>query len=576
MRTWMRSGGVWLVALLMLLTACSPPPAGRTSERASSEAAPSTGPKRMVAAIRDVPPSFSVRRTRPSGYRGLDGIEELAHAGMTHMQANGSRTAQLAEAVPTLENGLWKVEPDGRMETTWKIKQNAKWQDGTPFTSDDLTFTAMVEQDKTTGISFSAYDLIESMATPDPRTIVVTWKKPYMEADWMFSYSGAGLPMPKHLIETAYNDDKTDDKSSFLGASYWNNDFVGMGPFKVQEWVQDSHVVLRSYGDYVLGKPKIDEIEVKFILDNNTLFANVLAGADLTLGKTITLDMALPAKDQWKDGQVVVVSQNWTPINPQWINPDPPIISNYQFRKALFLDLDRQQLADFVFSGYSQMANSYVNPNEPLYNLVEPSIVKYPYDPQQAAQLLEGLGFVKRSDGFLYDAEGKKLEVSIQIPLQNDLHAKTAAPVADAWRRLGVTVDEDPLPAQRAQDREFRSQFPGFNVTERVNSLAITDIWNFHSSRIPLPENRYLTSGFAERYKNAQVDAALERFATTIPLPERMGALADLVHHQTENLSEMPLFYGADPTLISNRLVNVTGRGSLYTQGWNAQDWDIK
>src|SRR5205085_2004910 len=159
-------------------------------------------------------------------------------------------------------------------------------------------------------------------------------------------------------------EDRSDDKSNFLGATYWNNEFVGMGPFKVQEWVQDSHVVLRAYNDYVLGKPKIDEIEVKFILDNNTLFANVLAGMDLTLGKTITLDMALPAKDQWKDGKVVVVSQNWTPINPQWINPDPPIIANYQFRKALMLDLDRQQLADFVFPGYSSIAHSYVNPNE--------------------------------------------------------------------------------------------------------------------------------------------------------------------------------------------------------------------
>jgi hypothetical protein len=139
-----------------------------------------------------------------------------------------------------------------------------------------------------------------------------------------------------------------------------------------------------------------------------------------------------------------------------------------------------------------------------------------------------------------------------------------------------VNAEEDPLPAQRAQDREFRSQYLGFNVTERVNSLAITDIWNFHSSRIPQAENRYLASGFAARYKNAQVDAALERFATTIPMSERMSAVADLIRHQTENLSEMPLFYGADPTLMSNRLLNVTGRSSLYTQGWNAHEWDIK
>jgi hypothetical protein len=52
--------------------------------------------------------------------------------------------------------------------------------------------------------------------------------------------------------------------------------------------------------------------------------------------------------------------------------------------------------------------------------------------------------------------------------------------------------------------------------------------------------------------------------------------VAALIHHQTENLSELPLFYGADPTLISNRLVNVTGRGPLYTQAWNAHEWDLR
>ena len=34
------------------------------------------------------------------------------------------------EAVPTLENGLWKVLPDGRMETSWRLKPGLVWQDG--------------------------------------------------------------------------------------------------------------------------------------------------------------------------------------------------------------------------------------------------------------------------------------------------------------------------------------------------------------------------------------------------------------------------------------------------------------
>ncbi len=572
MRAWKRYGLLWFTTVLMLAACASPPQAGRSSARTESEPSKPVAFKRITLAIRDVPPSLVTRRTRPDGYRGLDGIEEMAHAGFTYLKPDGTRAPQLAEAVPTIENGLWKLFPDGRMETTWKINSAAKWHDGTPITTDDLIFTAGVEQDKDLEISFAAYELVESITPVDARTITVTWKRPYIEADWTFSYRAAGLPLPKHVLAKPY----AEDKANFLGAPFWSQEFIGAGAFKVHEWVQDSHVVMRAFDNYILGRPKIDEVEVKFIADNNTLLANVLAGVDLTLGKTISLDMALQTQDQWKDGKVANMIQNWTPLNPQHMNPDPPIIANPQFRRALILALDRQQLADFVFSGHSGMAHSYVSPDVPFYNLVEPSIVKYAYDPQQSAQIMEGLGYAKRPDGFLYDAAGHKLTVEIQIPIQNDIHAKTAAPVADYWQRIGVAVDQVPIPIQRAQDREYRAQFPGFNVVERVNSLAVSEIWRFHSSQIPLAENRFLAGGFASRYKHAEVDSALERYATRIPLPERMEALAALVHHQTQNLSELPLFYGADPTMISNRLVNVTARGALFTQAWNAQEWDIR
>jgi len=68
----------------------------------------------------------------------------------------------------------------------------------------------------------------------------------------------------------------------------------------------------------------------------------------------------------------------------------------------------------------------------------------------------------------------------------------------------------------------------------------------------------------------------LERYATTIPLPERAQALGALVRHQTENLSYLPIFFGADPTLVSNRLVNVTAGGDSFTQAWNAHEWDLR
>src|SRR5437764_794195 len=80
---------------------------------------------------------------------------------------------------------------------------------------------------------------------------------------------------------------------------------LAAGPFKLKEWASGSHLVLEAFDGYALGRPKIDEIEVRFILDSNTLVANVLADTiDLTLGRGISIEQALQVRDQWRRGKV--------------------------------------------------------------------------------------------------------------------------------------------------------------------------------------------------------------------------------------------------------------------------------
>src|SRR5689334_6749293 len=115
------------------LAACAGPPTG-AQPGASDSRIP--GLKRVVAAIRSAPVSLDPQRTqRPDNtVRGLGAVEELLHAGLTTVKDDSVRIPLLAQDVPSLENGLWKVFPDGRMEITWTIRPNARWQDGTPVT----------------------------------------------------------------------------------------------------------------------------------------------------------------------------------------------------------------------------------------------------------------------------------------------------------------------------------------------------------------------------------------------------------------------------------------------------------
>ena len=120
----------------------------------------------------------------------------MIHAGLTLVDGQGVRRPQLAEQVPSTENDLWRVFPDGRMETIWRIREGARWHDGTPFTSHDMVFTATVTQDRELAVfRDQRYDAIESFAAPDDRTFTVRWRRPHIEAADVFAFLFEALGM---------------------------------------------------------------------------------------------------------------------------------------------------------------------------------------------------------------------------------------------------------------------------------------------------------------------------------------------------------------------------------------------
>src|SRR5206468_2636917 len=131
----------------ILLFACTPARSNQDGSPAASSAP--AQPKRITIMLK-VEPTVMAPELGSSGGGVVMGTAELAslvHRGLSIENADGNRIAQLATTLPSVENGLWKVQPDGRMELTWKINPAAKWQDGTPFTSADLLFTLEAKRD---------------------------------------------------------------------------------------------------------------------------------------------------------------------------------------------------------------------------------------------------------------------------------------------------------------------------------------------------------------------------------------------------------------------------------------------
>jgi peptide/nickel transport system substrate-binding protein len=500
--------------------------------------------------------------------RGIRYVEPMVSAMAAVPDGQGVLRPQLAESVPTLENGLWRLFPDGRMETSWRIRAGAQWHDGTPVTSADLLLTAQVFNDESLPeIKRPIWAYVEGAQASDDRTIVVRWKQSYIEADTLFASSAIALP--QHLLGQAYRE----DKASLLLHPYWSSEFVGTGPFKLRTWQGHSFLLLEANDSYLLGRPHIDEIEVRFVVDGNTMLAGVLAGEiEVTMGfGMVSVDQALMMRDQWRAGRAAIGLLQVYSTYPQMLNPSPAVLGHLEMRRALLHAIDRQEMADTLVGSLAPVADTIISPYHPAYRDIETRIVKYPYDPRRAGQLIEGLGYTKGPDGAFREASGERLVLEHRTT-EADLHLKYLYAIADYWKQAGVTQESVVIPRQigPAAAREYRATRPAFELTRYPTNLD-----QFVSSEAPLPSNNYAGNN-RSRYMNSDLDALIERYYATVPMAPRTQLLASIVHHMTENLTLLGIHDAIQVDLVTNRLNNVlpvNSEGGRLT--WNVHVWEL-
>ena len=349
-------GGVMTVAVVLL--ACAPPPpSGPVSGGVSAQP---VAKKRLVAAVFSDPPGMYIHLTQPNvgSAPGVPELWQILSAGMAYLDDDDQLHAVLAQDVPTAENGLWEVLPGGTMRITWKLRPNLAWDDGVALTADDFVFSYAFHSDKDVGIVIpAAIKLIDRVEAPDPATVVSYWKTTFIEADRLFTF-GLAPPIPRHVLEKSF----LADKSSVLNEPYWREGFIGVGAYRLQAWEVGNHLMASANEGYALGRPRIDELEVKFLAtDLNAILANLLAGSIQTLlGRGFTLDQGLQIRDMTKDVNVQLGGKlgSTLPIFTQFVNTQPPIVLNVDFRRALLMSIDREEMNDTLNYGLGQVSHT--------------------------------------------------------------------------------------------------------------------------------------------------------------------------------------------------------------------------
>lgn len=478
---------------------------------------------------------------------------------------------QLAIGRISLDDGTWRVNPDGSMETTWKLRPDIKWHDGTLFTSADLVFTLTALTDPEIDIPLLPRpDLMRSATATDPLTFSVQWSSVYTGADATFGF----VPLPRHLLESAYLGDKAD----FRANRWFTTDFIGLGPYRLDTWQQGSHIEFSRFDNYYQGRPPFDRVVVRFLRDPNTMVANILSGAvDIVLPEGVGIDAALEVQRRW-DGtgnQVRFdIRENMRMMDiqhrPELARPVNGL-ANRTVRQAFYHAIDRQALTEAVTRGVGPVADGWVLPDAPFRRDVEAAIPQFPYDPSRAVELLATVGWARNTDAVLQHTQtGDRFEVLINSNMTPDSAGEMAV-IADGWKAIGAQPQFDTA-TTRANPNQS-SVFQGVNLAGPQASGLYES--RLHSRNISSAANRW-TGQNRSGYDNPRADALFDQLGSEFDGNRRLALHRQLLQEVMSDVAIMPLYWQVVPVLAlkgvrSHKMVSST-LGSAST--WNFFDWD--
>src|SRR5436305_58062 len=109
-----KQASLWV--LLAVLLACAPAASTQSAHSATGPVGGGATPKHITLAV------VREQDLRPIAAGPALVSMPLLHSGLSSRGEGHIRRPRLAEALPSLENGLWTLFPDGRMETTWRLR----------------------------------------------------------------------------------------------------------------------------------------------------------------------------------------------------------------------------------------------------------------------------------------------------------------------------------------------------------------------------------------------------------------------------------------------------------------------
>lgn len=507
-------------------------------------------------------------------FKEMMASEEVVRAGnytLTHFDENWRIIPWAAKEIPSAENGQLEIFTENgvtKMRTTWHIKEDFNWPDGTPLTAEDFVFTHKLTMDPNQEVVDRSVDeKIEKMEAlgDDKRTLVVTWKEPYA----YFHNYRAHDAVPKHLVEPLYNQAPEQLKKSRFGQSP-----ALAGAYTIREWVPGSHIIAEK-------NPKakgilagnFDEIVWRVIPDTNTLESNLVSGTVDAISPTgLSLDQAMQFEKRHQQQFDFYYTEGlvWEHVD---FNLDNEILKDKRVRYALAHGADREGIANSLFFGRQPVAHGTEPPKSPYFN---DSIKKYPFDQAKAKQLLDEAGWKLPQGQTIREKNGVPLKLTIMTTSGNKTRERVEQLLQSQWRDIGVDIQIKNEPAKVFFGETMRKRkYDGLSMYAWLKDpLKVSDtLWR--CDYIPNAKNNFQGQN-QPGWCNKKADELLRLASRELDEQKRITIGKEFESLFAEELPSLPLYFRVEVSVTKKGLKNWKPTGMLQPVSWNAHEWSFK
>jgi peptide/nickel transport system substrate-binding protein len=342
-------------------------------------------------------------------------ISHLIFSGLFKYDTNNKLTGDLATS--------WSVN-DAQTRYTVNLRNDVKWQNGKPFTAEDVLFTyQMIQNIEAQSPLYTSWQGIK-VTKKDNNTVYFDLNNPLSS----FPYSLTNGIIPAQEFNGI--------KPVAMRTAPFNNNPIGTGPF---EWKyvevtgktdadREQRISLAANRDYWNSRPRLDGFTL-------TTFSNDHSLIEAFNNKQINAMSGLESVPDNVKGDKNVHVYN-TPLTGEvmaFFNNSHPALNELNVRKALIQGVNHDQI-DSVLDYPVKLVYAPLLSDQLGY---DPSLAQPPYSQDGANQLLDKAGWSMGENSYRSKA-GKPLTLTLSGAGHPGIHASGAiptGPMEKSWRK---------------------------------------------------------------------------------------------------------------------------------------------